>query len=336
MDAKVRAGILLAACALLPSAGGTEPGHEKKAPRVITNALGMKLARIPAGKFLMGASRDDDLARADEKPRHAVRISRPFYLGVHEVTVGQFKAFVRKTGFRTAAETDGKGTSGYDARKRGFEYDSPKYSWRNTGYAQSDRHPVVNVNWHDARAFCRWLSKKEGHTYRLPAEAEWEYACRAGTTARFTAGEAVKDLKPLANLGDRTLAGKWDTETVKRYGLDPKKITFVPWEDGFAFTAPVGRFRPNAFGLYDMLGNAGEFCRDGYAADYYKDSPKVDPAGPGKKRTGHVVRGGTFLNGPTLVRTSSRVECPDAYRNYVIGFRVVLEADDFPPKKGSP
>jgi formylglycine-generating enzyme len=286
----------------------------------------MILAAVPAGDFLMGAPDSDDLARKDEKPQHRVRISQPFFLGAREVTVAQFRTFVTATGFKTAAESDGKGASGYDAALRGFEYDSPRYSWRNPGYPQDDKHPVVNVNWHDARAFCEWLSKKEGRRYRLPTEAEWEYACRAGTAKRFTGGDAPEGLRPIANLGDQSLAKRWDTATVKRYGLDPKVISFQPWDDGHAFTAPVGSFKPNAFELYDMLGNVGELCGDWYQGDYYRESPAVDPKGPAKKRGGHVVRGGTFLNGTSLVRATSRVECRDGYRNYVIGFRVLLEA----------
>lgn len=291
----------------------------------ITNSLGMRLVAIPPGEFLMGAAEGDDLAKKEEKPPHRVRITRGFYLAAHEVTLGQFRAFVEATGFKTAAETDDRGTSGYDAERRGFEYDSPKYSWRSAGYAQDDKHPVVNVNWHDAQAFCKWLSGKEGRKYRLPTEAEWEYACRAGSTKRFVAGGAMRDLKPIANLCDEALEKKWDTSTVKKYGLDPSHIRFLPWDDGHAFTAPVGSYKPNAWGLYDMLGNAGEFCSDGYDGDYYVASPEKDPAGPAKGTKGHVVRGGTFLNDARLVRASSRVECPDKYRNYVIGFRVVRE-----------
>jgi formylglycine-generating enzyme required for sulfatase activity len=185
---------------------------------------------------------------------------------------------------------------------------------------------VVNVTWQDARAFCEWLSKKEGRRYRLPREAEWEYACRAGTATQFITGDAPEGLKAIANLGDQSLARRWDTSTVKRYGLDPKAITFQPWDDGHAFTAPVGSFTPNAFGLYDMLGNVGEHCSDWYQSDYYEESPRSDPTGPVKQRDGHVVRGGTFLNGTSLVRATSRIECRDGYRNYVIGFRVLLEA----------
>jgi formylglycine-generating enzyme required for sulfatase activity len=308
-----------------PSAAERQTEERPEVARKVTNSLGMTLALVPAGEFRMGAPEDDDLAEKAEKPQHRVRIRRAYYVGVHEVTLGQFRAFVKATGFKTAAETDGGGTSGYDAASRGFVYNSSKYSWHDPGYPQDDSHPVVNVNWHDARAFCDWLSKKEGRTYRLPTEAEWEYACRAGTTTRFYTGDAVEGLKAVANLGDQSLARRWDTATVKKSGIDPKIIKFRPWDDGFAFTAPVGSFQANALGLFDMLGNVGEFCGDGYQADYYGQSPEEDPTGPREKTKGHVVRGGTFLNGPVVVRATSRIECPDAYRNYVIGFRVVLE-----------
>lgn len=308
-----------------PLRAAEDEAHPKDNPSV-TNSLDMTLALVPAGEFRMGAPDGDDLAENHEKPQHHVRIQRAYYLSVHEVTLGQFRAFVHATGFKTAAETDGQGTSGYDAAARGFVYNSDNYNWQNPGYPQDDSHPVVNVNWHDARSFCDWLSRKEGRTYRLPTEAEWEYACRAGTTTRFGTGDAVEDLNAVANLCDQSLAGRWDTSTVKKYGLDPEVIKFQPWDDGFVFTAPVGSFPANGWGLFDMLGNAGEFCSDGFQADYYGQSPEEDPPGPPEKTKGHVVRGGTFLNGPAVVRATTRIECPDAYRNYVIGFRVVLEA----------
>jgi len=297
---------------------------DDEARRPIANSLGMTLVPVAPGDFFMGAADDDDLAEAHEKPRHPARIGRAFYLGATEVTVGQFRAFVNESGFKTAAEADGQGASGYDAARRGFEYGSNKYSWRDPGYPQGDDHPVVNVNWHDARAFCDWLGAKEGRRYRLPTEAEWEYACRAGTTPRFVAGDAIENLKPLANLADQSLGAAWDTATVRKYGFDPAIIRFQPWDDGHPFTAPVGRFRPNAWGLYDMLGNVGEFCDDRYRADSYRGAP--DP-GPPEQDGAHVVRGGTFLNGPSLVRTTSRVECHHLYCNYVIGFRVALEVE---------
>jgi formylglycine-generating enzyme required for sulfatase activity len=327
---------LATACDELPAArpGSRSPTATKARDQTaaertrggITNSLGMQLVALPPGEFLMGASDADELAREDEKPRHRVCITQGFFVAAHEVTVGQFRAFVEATGFKTAAETDGGGSSGYDPARRGFEYDSPKYSWRVTGYPQGDKHPVVNVNWHDAQAFCKWLGSKEGRPYRLPTEAEWEFACRAGTSSRFVTDEAVGGLRPTANLCDRTLERLWDTSTVRKYGLDPAKIQFLPWDDGHAFTAPVGSYEPNALGLYDMLGNVGEFCADGYDADYYATSPVENPSGPSEETKGHVVRGGTFLNDARLVRVTSRVECQDKYRNYVIGFRVVAEA----------
>jgi formylglycine-generating enzyme required for sulfatase activity len=292
--------------------------------------MGMVFVKVAPGEYLMGAPAGDEIARPDERPPHTVRVSETFCLGMHEVTVAQFRRFVNETGFKTAAESDGQGATGYNADLRGFEYNSDNYSWRNPGYPQGDTHPVVNVTWHEAQAFCAWLSKKEGRLYRLPTEAEWEYACRAGTTARFISGETREDLKPIANVADRALAAKWDTSTVRKYGLDPDVIKFQAWDDGFAFTAPVGSFKANSLGLYDMLGNVGEHCSDRYQSDYYAASPTVNPKGPKGAKGGHVVRGGTFLNGPSLTRATSRVECQDSYRNYVIGFRVLLEVEAGP------
>ena len=300
------------------------PLHDNSGKQSIINELGMKLIAIPPGEFVMGATDSDNTARSHEKPPHRVQITRSLYMSAYEVTVAQFRAFVDSIDY----QMDGDGnTSGYNSTIRGFEYDSPNYSWRNTGYPQDDEHPVVNVNWYDAQAFCRWLSKKEERRYRLPTEAEWEYACRAGTTTRFTIGEDVSELRLIANTRDQSLKEQWDTSTVRKYGLDPKAFPFLQWNDGHAFTAPVGRFKPNAFGLYDMLGNVGEFCSDSYSAEYYTDSPQTDPTGPSEKTDGHIVRGGTFLNDAKLIRVSSRVKCPDKYRNYVIGFRVVMEND---------
>lgn len=324
------AAVLSVRCAGFSDCAQAEDENRDKRRPTISNSLGMTLTLVPAGEFLMGAPDDDDLAQKHEKPQHKVRIGAAFYLGRHEVTVTQFQNFVTETGFKTAAESDGKGASGYDPDRRGFEYESGKYSWRTPGYTQNGDHPVVNVNWHDAQAFCSWLSKKEGRRYRLPTEAEWEYACRAGTTTRFTIGNSPADLRSLANLGDQALATKWDTLSVKKYGLNPQSITFQAWDDDHAFTAPVGSFKPNEFGLYDMLGNVGEFCNDSYQSDYYAGSPELNPKGPAEPKGAHVVRGGTFLNGPSLVRVTSRVECQEVYRNYVIGFRVALESDDSP------
>ena len=168
----------------------------------ITNLIGMKLALAPSGEFKMGSRESaedtaaffnktyggDDLRAGffkDEHPQHRVRITRPFYLGAYHVTRGQFRQFVADTGYKTDAKKGEKpGAYGWDPDAKEFS-SNDKYSWRNAGFEQTDEHPVVNVSWNDAVAFCKWLSRKEGKTYRLPTEAEWEYACRAGTTTRY-------------------------------------------------------------------------------------------------------------------------------------------------------
>ena len=128
---------------------------------------------------------------------------------------------------------------------------------------------MVNVSWNDAVAFCKWLSRKEGKTYRLPTEAEWEYACRAGTTTRYYSGDDPETLAKVANVADATAKAKF-----------PDWKWTIKASDGYVFTAPVGQFKPNAFGLYDMHGNAWQWCADWYGKDYYGKSPVDDPKGP--------------------------------------------------------
>ena len=150
--------------------------------------------------------------------------------------------------------------------KKSFGFHA-NYSWRNVGFAQTDLHPVVCVSWNDAVAFCDWLSRKEGKTYRLPTEAEWEYACRAGTTTRYWCGDDPEGLARAANVPDasaKSLFPAWKT---------------IGASDGCVFTAPVGSYRPNPFGLYDMHGNAWQWCSDWAYSRYYEISPPADSAG---------------------------------------------------------
>src|SRR5262249_39015533 len=153
---------------------------------------------------------------------------------------------------------------------------APRFSWKNVGWEQADDHPVVNVSWNDAVAFCDWLSKKEGKKYELPTEAEWEYACRAGKTTRFQTGADPESLVGSANLPDASAAGQFPAWTTVR------------GDDGFVFTAPVGKFKPNAWGLYDMAGNVWEWCTDSYAA--YPAGPVTDPR-PDEDGADRVLRG---------------------------------------------
>jgi formylglycine-generating enzyme required for sulfatase activity len=294
-----------------------------RAPEVITNSINMKLALVPAGEFVMGVPDSDQDANKDESPQHRVQISRPFYFGIHEVTVGNFRAFVDATRYMTSAESEE--SSGYDEQTQTFQYSQRGFSWRNLGWIQTDDHPVLNVNWSDAITFCEWLSQKEGRTYRLPSEAEWEYACRAGTRARFILGDSSDNLNGTANVQDQSLAEKqprFSNAESPSYLRKP-----VSWNDGYPFSAPVGSFQPNGFGLYDMLGNAAEWCQDRYVEDYYFSSAAVDPKGPDNGLS-RVVRGGAFLHQPRHCRVSQRTSGLPSYHNYIIGFRVVLDASD--------
>ena len=307
---------------VFPAVVSSQEGSGDGAPDVVitSNVIGMKLARIPAGEFQMGAGAGDGHADEDELPRHTVRISREFDMGVYEVTCGQFRQFVDETDYETAAER-GK-SSGYVSETRTFQYDQAGFNWQNLGWEQTDEHPVLNVNWFDATAFCDWLSEKEGRLCRLPSEAEWEYACRAGGTGRFTTGDEVSQLQAIANLQDESLVSlepRFSNSENVSYLRGP-----VPWDDGFPFSAPVGSFEPNAFGLYDMLGNAAEWCGDWYGEDYYADAPEADPTGPAEGE-GRLVRGGAFVHQPRHCRASVRISGTPTYHNYIIGFRVVAE-----------
>ena len=192
---------------------------------LITNSLGMKFTLIKAGDFLMGSPDTDKDAGDDEKPQHRVRITRPFYLGVHEVTRGQFRRFVDDSGYQTEAEKDGKGGLGWNEAAKKLEQ-NPRYTWLNPGFEQTDLHPVVDVSWNDAVAFAGWLGRKEGKTYRLPTEAEWEYACRAGTTTRYFCGDDTEALAGVGNVQDATFREKY-----------PDFWGTIAAHDGFVYTS---------------------------------------------------------------------------------------------------
>ena len=146
----------------------------------ITNSIGMKLKLIQPGTFRMGSPEEEEGRADNEGPQHEVEITKAFYMGAYPVTKGQFAAFVQDDGYQTDAEKDGKGGWGFDLATVKWEQ-KPEYTWRRPDFTQGDNHPVVDASWNDATAFCAWLSKKEAKTYEPPTEAEWEYACRAGT-----------------------------------------------------------------------------------------------------------------------------------------------------------
>ena len=308
-------------------------------------AFELKLVSVPAGEFSMGTSEqqewmlrsrfvrnapvDSDDVPA-ERPQHRVRISAAFQMGAFEVTVGQFRAFVEASGYKTDAEKSGRGARGFNRTKGEFE-SAAQYTWKNPGFPQDETHPVVCVSWNDAVAFCDWLSAREKATYRLPTEAQWEYACRAGTEFNLSFGDDPTLTTQYANVADVSLEKAHKGMTMRMQLVD---LTKDP-EDGFVYTAPVGRFKPNPFGLYDMHGNAWEWCRDRYQRFHYKEYEKRgkvaarDPIGP-EKSDDHgdwrVLRGGSWALDVVAARASARLWNDQADAFCYAGFRVVRTA----------
>jgi len=235
---------------------------------VITNTIGTKLVWIPAGKFEMGYFDN----APEEKPVHSVKITDGFRMGQTEVTQGQYKTVMNSQ------------------------------PWSGKTFAQeSAGNPAVYVSWNDAVDFCKKLSQKEGVTYRLPTEAEWEYACRAGTQTKYSFGDR------------QSLLGEYAWFTGNAYKIDEK------------YAHPVGQKKPNPWGLYGMHGNVSEWCSDRYDADYYSKSPTADPQGSTTGRS-RVHRGGSWSSTPWGCRSAFRGDgISPSLLDGSVGFRIVLD-----------
>ncbi|MFM9960236.1 MAG: SUMF1/EgtB/PvdO family nonheme iron enzyme [Planctomycetaceae bacterium] len=268
-----------------------------------TNSVGAKMILIPPGEFLMGAPDDDPHAQPQEKPQHKVRLTKPFFIGTTEVTVGEFRQFVNATKYITQAESDGLGVFDVNTKQR-----KPAF-WN--GFNNPDDWPVNNVSWEDARRFCEWLSQEEHRTYRLPTDAEWEFACRAGTTTKYSFGEVF----------DATKASSQD-------------------KSGKAAFGPVRRFPANPFGLYDMHGSLHEMCWD--AGRAYTPDAVVDPLGELDPRHPAVVRGGSHGSPRERLRSSqryvtdSRIFPEKDFATALKGFRVVALVKSTEPMSVAP
>jgi formylglycine-generating enzyme required for sulfatase activity len=236
--------------------------------------LTMKLTLIPAGKFLMGSPAGEKDREDEEGPPHEVTISKPFYVGVYTVTQAQWKAVM--------------GTTVAQQRDRADKDSSL--------FGVGDDHPMYFVSWEEAVDFCKRLSQKTGRAARLPAEAEWEYACRAGSKTRFSFGD--------------------DTEY--------EQLTEYVWyeNNSDSKTHPVGRKKPNGWGLYDMHGNVWQWCSD-WAGSYGKEA-QTDPTGPASG-SDRVLRGGSWNNNAHHCRSAIRQGRSPDYRIHFLGFRVVVE-----------
>jgi formylglycine-generating enzyme required for sulfatase activity len=286
----------------------------------------MGFVLIPPGTFSMGSPKAEKGRFDHGEDAHEVTITKPFYLGRCAVTRGQLRRFVRATGYLTEAEKDGLGGWGYDEKNEftgpGFDLRTGEhtfgtktsYSWRKTGFAQTDDHPVVNVSWNDAQAFCRWLARDSKRAMRLPSEAEWEYACRAGSQTAYHFGDGPEELVRYANVADGTAKKKFP------------KLETITAEDGYVFTAPVGSFRPNGFGLFDMHGNVWQWCQDWYGA--YKRLAAKDPLMVDRGLYGaRVLRGGAWIERAGFCRAAFRHWSAPACRDSSLGFRVAFRLD---------
>ena len=235
------------------------PNSSSLSSEQITNSIGMKLTLIPAGEFIMGTSEQSTIRFSDESPQHLVKVSKPFYMGIYEVTQREYAALL---------------------------------SGLNPSIVRNETLPVNNVDWDDAANFCRRLSDKEQRAYRLPTEAEWEYACRAGNN-------------------------DW---------LQQSTISEFAWHSNNANQRPhpVGSLKPNPFGLFDMFGNVSEWCHDWYFSGYYADSQMLNPAGP-ISGTSRICRGGNWDDSTDRCRRAYRGASSPTHRSERLGFRVLLE-----------
>jgi len=232
---------------------------------------------VPAGRFTMGSSSGEKERGSDEGPQHVVTIGTAFAVGKFPVTRDQFAVFARETGYAAHSDCD----------------------WRNPGFAQDGSHPVICVSWDDANAYETWLAKKTGKPYRLPSEAEFEYAARGRTSPgaypRFWFGDDEKELCKYGNGGDQ----KAENERVSIIGIPS------PCNDGYANTSPVGHYQPNAFGLSDMAGNAEQWMAD-CRHDNYNNAPADGSAWTIGCSTGHMLRGGSWNRSWVALRAAAR------------------------------
>ena len=279
-----------------------------------TNSVGAKMVLIPPGEFIMGSTDAEvevalkvaeeiqadqgakDRLQMAERPQHRVVITKPFLMGATEVTVEQFKKFVEASKYVTEAEQYGFGDSQSKVADGTVTDAAKQMNWRSPGQPVTDKKAVSQVTWNDAVAFCKWLSEQEKATYRLPTEAEWEYACRAGTTTQYSFGD--------------------DHQQLEQYGWYRKNAV--------SSTHEVGMKLPNGFGLFDMHGNMWEWCHDFWDEKWYEKSLSDDPNGP-ISGSDHVLRGACKSDHAVGCRSAYRHNKSQWARSHTIGFRIVRE-----------
>jgi formylglycine-generating enzyme required for sulfatase activity len=273
-----------------------------------------RMVVIPAGEFTMGSPAAEAGRAMDEGPQRQVAFAQPFAMGRSEVTVAEFRRFADEAGYRTEAER-AQGCSGFIYADPAAGPDpKPVTSWRSPGLAQAESHPVLCVSWNDARAYAQWLSRKTGKRYRLPSEAEWEYAARAGSVSARYWGEDPAQACRFANVADQSRFQTW--------GFGQKHEC----TDGHYFTAPAGGYAPNRFGLHDVLGNAWEWTEDCWNGSY-AGAPADGAAWTSGDCAQRVLRGGSWSTVPRFARSATRYRNTADHRDNLTGFRLVRVVD---------
>ncbi len=304
------------------------------APPIITfqdalmpGLLGPVMVKIPAGSFYMGSPQQEPGRDANESPQHLVVFQAPFALGQTEVTVAQFGAFVTDTHYRTSAERDDGSFLRDPVTGQWGKY---PVNWRHDhrGQPAADNHPVIHVSWEDAQAYASWLTQRTGQPYRLPSEAELEYANRAGSPLRNWWGDGIPQAAVANIKGERDRIDNDPTfipTPEERAAIDPEGIWpefFIGYGDGHWGPAPVASFQANAFGLYDTTGNVWEWAQDCWHPDY-RNAPSDGKAwienGICEYR---ILRGASWYCYPVQVRAANRWSRWPIFRNMYIGFRV--------------
>jgi formylglycine-generating enzyme required for sulfatase activity len=318
------AGTLLLACALASCAGQPLQPGPKPVPKPGPGAgsgypvaagqhfrdlpQAPDLVVVPAGEFMMGSTPEETTRegrRADtaafEQPRRRVVLPGPLAIGRFLVTRAEYRAFVDAT-HRAAPP----GCNVLDGR---WQFQAGR-SFEDTAFAQTDRHPASCVNTEDAQAYAAWVSARTGHRYRLPHEAEWEYAARAGTTAARWWGDEHQSICAHANGADRSFD--------RVYPGDAK--TNRSCDDGFVQSSPVDAFPPNSFGLHDMIGNVWEWTEDCF-------TEQLGAPAQGAECARRSIRGGSWHNFPDALRSAARFWLPRDMRSSSVGFRIVRLPD---------
>lgn len=292
---------------------------EQDVPKIFTDCDQCpEMVIVPSGSVYIGSYEEEIGRKKGERNRVKATIANSFAMAKNEVTLAQYRIFMEETKYKSnQAFYKGEplvGCNYFDGKSYGYV---AEHNWKNPGYPQRDTDPVVCVSWTDAYAYAKWLSKKTGRTYRVPSAVEFEYASRAGSSSPWYWGTNPEEACDYANVGDTAFANKF-----------PTRASF-PCTDGYVFTTRVGRFKPNKFGLYDMVGNAWEWTSDCFQNDL--TNAPIDGSAwtdnENKECDARTPKGGSWISGIAWSRAAVRSRDGADYKSFMLGFRVAADVE---------